>query len=297
MIKNPKIQETVQKLLGKSNDSLEDLASIDFLDLNNKDIDDISDLILFENLEKVHLFGNPIKDYAPLLQLKKLKSLNVAPSSDDYITPIKKLSLNEIFILNRSNLDIVDEMHDLELLWSCYVRRNSISAISNLINLKKIYLFDNSEIDDISAFEKMLKLEILDYQYNKSHDLSPLRNCMNLEILFIGGNGISDLSPISGLKNLVNLKMTSNPVSDYEPLINLKLKELQIDDCPIADLEIISEIKSIERIVLSHTNTITNILPLLKLNNLKALELNGLQIDDKQIRQIKEKFTSCIIKM
>jgi internalin A len=138
----------------------------------------------------------------------------------------------------------------------------------------------------------MLKIEILDYQYNKSHDLSPLRNCMNLETLFIGGNGISDLSPISGLKNLVNLKITSNPVSDYVPLINLKLKVLQIDDCPIADLEIILEIKSIERIVLSNTNTITNILPLLKLNNLKALELNGLQIDDKQIRQIKEKFTS-----
>lgn len=110
-----------------------------------------------------------------------------------------------------------------------------ISALSNLTNLKVLYLYDN-QISDISVLGYLTNLEQLYLDANQISDISVLSNLTNLEILHINYNQISDISALANLTNLRELSLYNNQISDVSPLSNLmNLEALWLFNNPITD--------------------------------------------------------------
>ena len=131
-----------------------------------------------------------------------------------------------------------------DLYLSFLVHRVDLSCLSNLTNLEQL---DTSECPwrtrklsvstDLSPLAGLTNLQSLTLRYKSISDISPLAGLTKLRYLNIGFNRITDLSPLVGLTRLAKLDLQSNKVIDVSPLSRLTtLTLLVLYDNPIADM-------------------------------------------------------------
>lgn len=82
---NPVIEKTVRDVLGKETITEEDMDTVTELNLNKKQLTDISDLANFKNLVKLEIRDNCLSDLSPLSELTHLRELYASndPFMDD----------------------------------------------------------------------------------------------------------------------------------------------------------------------------------------------------------------------
>ena len=196
------------------------LTKIDLLELTGCGIDDIQLLSNLTNLSILKLNKNNIKNFKCLNKLTNLTHLEINSNCDKCT----------IYDINCIDVDCKK--------YGNYI----IDDISDLINLKKLYL-DCNKITEISEnINKLTNLTILDISRNKISDLSPLSNMISLTSLNIMGNReIVDLSPLTNLINLTKLEMQYNyKIKDLNPLHKLiKLEKLNIDGTYVEDVSVL----------------------------------------------------------
>ena len=187
------------------------------LNLENKNISDLSPLAKLNNLTELYLDTNRITDLTPLVKLKNLTGLDVSKNEITDLSPLSRLkNLTEL-----------------------YIDTNRITDLAPLAKLKKLTILDvsNNEITDLSPLSRLKELAKFQASENKIIDLTPLSKLKNLTILDVSKNKITDLSPLSRLKKLRDLNISKNQISVLSPLVRLKrLKALNISKNQISDI-------------------------------------------------------------
>ncbi len=228
------LEKAIREIINKPEGDIyiDDVKSVETLDLREKNIADITPLQFFFGLKNLSLSyitsetssnRNKIKDISALSKLSGLTQLDLTANE---ITDIGALS-------------------GLSNLTSLQLAVNKISDITSLkghINLRNLALNKNN-ISDISMLKGLENLQILGITDNSITDISPLRDLKNLQYLFMNDNNISDISALSGLANLKSLYLAGNPIADFSPVepyySNLTVKDFEITDKKAAVGEIV----------------------------------------------------------
>ena len=258
------LRTAIETVLGKTpGDTIiaAEMATLERLELNEKDISDLTGLEFAINLNWLDVSKNNISDLSPiagLIQLSELR-LTLNPASD--LSPLKRLK-------------------NLTGLWFADNRQVAdISPLADLINLEKLH-FSSPLILDLSPLTGLTNLTALEFNFMPVPDLSILTELVNLEWLRSWGTDISDLSPLMGLTKLVDLDICGGKVSDLTPLASLTgLKRLDMYQHQVSDISPLANLTELTSLVLN-TNNISDISPLAALTNLRRLLLNENEIVD-----------------
>ncbi len=195
--------------------------------------------------------------------------------------------------------------YTLELIWKARetkatklnisgIGMGDLSPLKELVNLQKLFMFDNFQIydlsplkdlvnlqifgvnsrhvDDLSPFKDLMNLEELNINSTFVSNLTPLKDLVNLKRLDIGKTFVENLSPLKGLVNLEVLIVSSTHVSNLSPLENLvNLQELDIRVTAVEDLSPLKNLKNLQLLHLSMY--VGDLSPLKGLSNLKLLSI------------------------
>lgn len=171
----------------------------------------------------------------------------------------QQLPVKKIWVRTRISQKIFDAIcfqKNLEGLWIKWGVYPDISNISNLMQLQYLHLGGGISISDISVISSLKKL--------KSFEADNLQ-------------GISDYSFLASLNNIVDLLIEGDPYSSMKPVTLKSLKFLE-------------SMPQIQRLSLSMTKIEDqSYLPILKIKNLKHLELPNNKDANKDIKAF-EKF-------
>lgn len=176
----------------------EQASVVHALDLRSAGVESLEGLECFDELERLNLDHNRIRDLAPLAGLSKLVELKVPYNQIANLTPLATLPQ-----LARLMLDD-NQVRDL-------------SALAQLTQLGELSI-SNNRARDLSPLARLVGLEKLELSRNRILELSPLESLTNLESLGVGSNCIADLKPIASLRKLRNLNVTFNYVASVAPL-------------------------------------------------------------------------------
>ena len=202
-----------------------DASIVEFLDVSNSSIRDLSGIEAFLNLKMLDCSTNLLKSLN-LSENKKLVELN---ADDNYISDIN-LTLNtklKIALLNDNFLSTIDISNNLEL--------EKLGV--NLNYLSELNLATNSNLKHLGCYSNVLTT--IDLVTN--HKLTEIH---------IGDNGLNTLD-VSGLLDLHTLTCHDNNLSELFLTTNLELKYLDCGKNLINNLDI-SENSKIERLFISN---------------------------------------------
>jgi Leucine-rich repeat (LRR) protein len=168
--------------------------NIQFLDLNNSNISNLTGIEFFNNLKVLRCNSNPIANHnlTNLLNLQKLE-----------------ISSNQISSLNLNGLS------NLKYLSCTYNPLNSLT-LTGCISLEKLQCYNNQLIN--LSFSNLTNLQYLDCDYNQLTNLD-LNNLTNLSFLRCNNNLISNIS-LENCTSLTIIGIGSNLLS-----------ELDVSDC------------------------------------------------------------------
>ena len=227
-------------------------------------IKSLKGLELAANLEWLEIYNSPIHDLTPLANLKKLREIRIWDSEVNDITPLAGLIQLEVLSLANTR------------------SRSQLSDIRPVAGLTQLDYLDLSghEIRDIRPVAGLRNLPGLGLGGNQISDITPLAGLTQLESLAISINQISDITPLAGLTQLETLSLAYNQVSDITLLARLrKLKALHLGDNEISDITPLAGLTQLAALAL-YDNQINDITSLTGLKRLEALDLGGNQIKD-----------------
>ena len=156
-IPDASLRTVIETVLGKAAGTpitQADMATMDSLVANGREISDLTGLESAANLTFLSLYGNEITDISMLASLKNLKELLL---SHNRIADISKLA----------------GLTNVTSLWLWENRIENISALSSLINLTRLSLGHN-RIKDVSALFGLSNLNVLFLKGNDISDLAAL---------------------------------------------------------------------------------------------------------------------------
>ena len=251
------------------------LETVTTLELNEKQITDVSGIEKFTNLKTLDLEYNNISDITPLSSLTKLTDLRLHSNNISNISPLQTLTNITYLSLGINKIRDITPLSALTKLKTLGLGENEISNISplqTLTNITWLSLLDN-KITDITPLSSLTNLETLYLNNNEISDITPLASLTNLKNLYLYNNEITDISPLSSLTNLTELSLTSNKISDITPLRTLtNITWLNLGHNKVSDITSLSSLTNLETLWLYSTE-ITDITPLASLSNLKTLGL------------------------
>lgn len=251
MIKNLKIQKIVKELLGKKNISKEDVLSIKKLDLSKNNISEVSDLVLFKNLESLIITENSITDLSPISKLVKLKELRAG--NDPFISDDEKRNRK-----GKNHFNDYSFMEDLTNLTHVEFTDTDISPLENCQELYKAYFYD-CPIKEIDVCYKLPKLCGLAINETLVSDISALE--FKDDFVYLDGHGsqIYDISPIKNMRKMNYLTLAGTCVKDISPLLKMQvMKWLTLEVGDYLDFnqlyEILPRLKGLNTVALNNCN-------------------------------------------
>ncbi len=264
-IPDPNLRAAVAEALGKAPSStitVAEMATLERLQANGKEIKDLRGLEFAINLETLEIRGNLVSDLSPIAELTQLGRLGIQGNKVSDISPLRELkSLGSLGIYGNEISDI--------------------SPLSGLTNLRWLSMYNNP-VSDLSPLANLKGLTGLRVRVEPPGNLSPLAELINLETIYYWGSGepVPDLSPLTKLPKLAKIDIGRGSKVDVSPLSGLTgIKELWLHQCGISNLSFLEKLTTLERAHLGR-NDISDISALSALPNLKWLDLSNNQISD-----------------
>lgn len=159
------------KLEGNSalND-ISDLTCLEYLNLNDFAISDVSSLKNLTSLQRLSLSNTDITDLRPLSNLANLKHLVLYSDTKEAkfsdLFPLSNLTNLEILLINLESVSDITSIASLVKLKTLHIRNykdeHDISKLKDL-NLKELEISRPSVINDISSFTKLTNVEKLSF--------------------------------------------------------------------------------------------------------------------------------------
>ena len=152
--------------------------------LRDNQISDVSPLQNLTSLQHLDLIRNQISDVSPLQNLTSLQSLYLNDNQISDVSSLQNLTSLQYLELSRNQISDVSSLQNLKALQHLSLAANQISNISPLQNLTSLqYLHsDDNQISDISPLQNLTSLQTLYLNNNQISDISPLYNLYNLPV-------------------------------------------------------------------------------------------------------------------
>jgi hypothetical protein len=232
------------------------------VDLRGRDIEDLTGIEHFRNVEILDLSENRIRDVSKLKTLTNLKDLRLA---DNRIVDLKEAKLNELTHIDLIHLNLDeskiltykgwDQLSDISLLsnfsslQTLSLQDNAIRDFSPLTQLKDLTTLNlaQNDIDDINFLSQFSYLKRLNLRDNDIHDISVLKNFVDLEYLNLHSNeDIQTIGPIASLVKLEKLILRNVPIGEEIDVIAKlpNLSYLNVQNCSISDYDVIAKMMS-----------------------------------------------------
>ena len=265
-IPDPNLRTAVAEALGKAPKdpiTVEEMATLERLHANGKDIKDLRGLEFATNLEALEIRGNLVSDLSPVAGLTQLGLLRI----------------------QKNKVSDISSLIELKNLGSLEIYGNEISDIlplAGLTNLRWLSMYNNP-VSDLSPLANLKRLTGIRVSVKEGGTLSPIAELINLENIYYWGSGeepVPNLSPLTKLPKLAKIDIGRGSKVDVSPLSELKaVKELWLPECGISNLSFLEKLTTLERAHLGR-NDISDISALSALPNLKWLDLSNNQISD-----------------
>ena len=219
-----KLKISVNSLL-TSVDSVAELKNLKELYLPRvwNELDDVSFLEDFHQLEILQLNVKNISDISPIASLDTLKVLHLTNVQIGHQLPqMPNLQNMGVSSLDITDLQILANQTNLRKLYLSYCRNvTDTSAISNLVNLEYLYL-DDLQLSEIPGMKKLINLKgikIVGDLYDIPM-LEGIANAENLEFIMIDGNYENiDLGFAADMPNIKCITVEKVKVADHEALL------------------------------------------------------------------------------
>lgn len=236
-----------------------EVAKVTSLQLNNREIADLSGLGAFPALRELDISNNaPITDLSPLSALTGLTSLNAYGNAVTDVSPILGLSALESLNLGKNRLN--ESKSGAE---NCVTEQLSV-----LTNLKTLDLSHNV-IRHTAGLNRLTALQSLNLYDNAIRDLSGLDGLATLEFLSLGENNETNTTVVTGLDALDSLTALKSFNFDKNKtpeiaghLGNMSAMEtLSLTENSLTDVSALSGLSELRELIL-YGNQITSISPL-----------------------------------
>lgn len=250
------------------------IKRIDCANPTQEDIELIGKMI---NLEELNLsyFSSEI-DLSPLESLTNVKKLSlvVAKDAETDTRPLASLQqLEDICIEGEINLSFLEELDNLKKV---VMNRNSVIDLSIFQHMEKlkqldIHCVDHADFQDIGRLKKLSSINL--YIYQSMENIEYLGYLSNLSSIYIESGVRFD-------EKTVNLEFLKNLVS----LRNLSIKGIELES-----IEPLSELTSLENLILSDVvnfESKLNLEPIGKLENLEYLCLENMKMENLEILKV-----------
>lgn len=202
---------------------LETAVSLEYLDLSQNTIRDLSPLAGMTGLQELYLQHNAVNDLTVVGTLKSLRRLDVSYNLLSTLTPIYDCA--ELTYIGAGNNTItslagIEKLGSLQTLMIPSNTLTDISPASLCTNLQTLDVSENL-LDDISSLSALTNLYTLDVSHNAIVALPEFAKDCALITIDGSHNKIQSLDPLEGLENLNNVFMDYNEeLSSIEPLVN-----------------------------------------------------------------------------
>lgn len=218
------------------------------LEVCDRGVADISELVWLRELRSLRLSGNRIADISALTALSQLERLDLTGNRITDISPISALvGLRELELSGNyiTGLEPLARLTGLECLRMWHNRVRSAAPLAGLAGLRELELSGN-HIADVSPLANLTGLVTLELGANEIEDISPLANLTGLRSLWLNNNRIEDISPIAALTGLETLHLEGNAeLTDLTPLYDMPhLHTIWITDCPGVSADAAMELRS-----------------------------------------------------
>ncbi len=245
-----------------------ELASLENLYAQNRDVRNLAGLELATGLLSLDLRDNAISDLSPLSALTRLETLHLDGNDIHDLSPLAGLTALETLGLGHNTLSDLAPLAGLTSLGSLALDRNRIrdlSALQNLAALTKLTVNGNA-VTDLSALAPLTEIAHLEAADNAIADAAALSG-MQLEVLRIGHNdlGPRDLRGVRFAEDAL-LDLTGLRLDHLYGLPSLaNVRELILRDTLISDIRRLEELDGVRLLDLS-ANDVADIGPLVDRN-------------------------------
>jgi len=135
---------------------IKEVEHLEDIDISDKKIRSIDDLINFKNLKVINANNNLISDITPLYGNEKLEEIYIGDNQLGPILILKDMpNLKGVYAF-RNNLKEIKFLSSFPNLKSLYLQENPITSlnIENLINLESLQLFECFDLKEIKLNKK-----------------------------------------------------------------------------------------------------------------------------------------------
>lgn len=223
----PKLKRLILHNCGLTTASgLETAVALEYLDLSQNTIRDLTPLSNMTSLKDLYLHNNAINDLTKLSGLKALERLDVSYNLLDSLTPI--FSCPDLMYLSAGNNKVtslvgIDQLASLQVFRFSNNTIQDISPISGCVGLTQLDISENM-IADISSLSALTKLDTLNFSRNIVTELPAFEKECALITIDGSHNQLTSLSALEGLANLNNVFMDYNEeLESIEPLVHCPL--------------------------------------------------------------------------
>ncbi len=231
---------------------------------------DLSVLPRCTHLENMFVGFSELKDLAPLAKLSGLKRLDVRmiPDIKD-LSPLQGLANLEYLNITGTGVEDLSPAAKLEELTEIEARMLTAADLTPLSKLPKLKIVD------------MLKCPVT--------DLSPMSESPSLEKALFCNTDVADISVLGEISGRITaLDLCDTKFRDFDQLKKFPhLTFLRLWGLPIEDLSVLSHMKDMEDLDLSKT-PVKDLTPLHGMKNLKVLRLLMVEMDQRQLDDLKK---------
>ena len=308
---------------------LKEMGQATYLEVSGLPITDLSPISSMEKLSTLFLTDHDVVDFSVVGGLTNLHTVGISNlSKSDFVhlanLPIRNLLLPNSKITDLSGLAKAD-LQKLRWLDLANSEIKNIELLKHCPLLEGLSL-EGTKVSDISVLSSLPKLEVLNLKNTSVTDLSPL-NELPLKTIDLTGTGVTDVTPIAKARNIclayskvrdfrplqkfghTKLDLSGLPV-DFSQINGSYIHDLNLSHAKITS-DIPLSLKTLwhTRINLSHSNIrdlgslqmkrleeldlsfteIKDLQPLLQLDRLKRIRVEGIDMEPELLKQIQAK--------
>lgn len=203
--------------------NLEDLEELTMyiIDCGHLNTTPLADL---KQLKVIHIEGTTSDlDLSFLGELNQLEEVYIQIEVDSLMFFKNMTELREIYIECVDDVDFnyFQKLNKLEKIHIVGSGMKNFEGLEGLINVKELYLFDNSlgektQALDMNVFAKMKELDEILLSHLNIADITPLSKNKHLEVITLVHTNITDIRPLAKLECLKVLSVFENESIEVE---------------------------------------------------------------------------------
>ena len=133
---------------------------------NARNLKNIEPLSILTNLEDLYICGSIINNnLSPLIELKKIKKIDVSYNQIENIEPLRYLIKLEYLNLDNNKIQNLEPLKNLINLKYLSINQNKVGCLEplkNLINIERLELSDN-KIESLISLRNLIKISFLSF--------------------------------------------------------------------------------------------------------------------------------------